>query len=56
MSKTISSISSIQTQEYYVYTDGACSKNESIDAKEGIGIYFGKSSKKRRTSLKLSDS
>jgi len=41
MSKTISSISSIQTQEYYVYTDGACSNNGSIYAKAGIGIYFG---------------
>ena len=27
--------------DYYVYTDGACSKNGSIDAKAGIGIYFG---------------
>jgi len=27
--------------DYYVYTDGACSKNGSADAKAGIGIYFG---------------
>lgn len=27
--------------KYYVYTDGACSKNGSKDAKAGIGIYFG---------------
>lgn len=27
--------------DYYVYTDGACSKNGYIDAKAGIGIYFG---------------
>lgn len=28
--------------DYYLYTDGACSKNGSTDAKAGIGIYFGK--------------
>ena len=27
--------------EYYVYMDGACSKNGSVYAKAGIGIYFG---------------
>jgi ribonuclease HI len=26
---------------YYVYTDGACSKNGKLNAKAGIGIYFG---------------
>jgi len=29
------------TVDYYVYTDGACSKNGSIDAAAGIGIFFG---------------
>ena len=29
-------------QDYYVYTDGACSKNGAKDAIAGIGIYFGK--------------
>lgn len=28
--------------DYYVYTDGACSKNGAKDAIAGIGIYFGK--------------
>jgi ribonuclease HI len=27
--------------DYYVYTDGACSRNGKINAKAGIGIYFG---------------
>jgi len=29
------------TIDYYVYTDGACSKNGSINAIAGIGIFFG---------------
>ena len=29
------------TIDYYVYTDGACSKNGSINAAAGIGIFFG---------------
>ena len=28
------------TQDYYVYTDGACSNNGKSNAKAGIGIYF----------------
>jgi len=28
--------------DYYVYTDGACSNNGRVNAKAGIGIYFGK--------------
>ena len=32
----------IVQQDYYVYTDGACSKNGTKDAIAGIGIYFGK--------------
>ena len=27
--------------DYYVYTDGACSRNGRTNAKAGIGIYFG---------------
>ena len=27
--------------DYYVYTDGACSNNGSVNAKAGMGIYFG---------------
>ena len=27
--------------DYYVYTDGACSKNGTLTASAGIGIYFG---------------
>ena len=30
-----------QLFDYYVYTDGACSNNGSLNAKAGIGIYFG---------------
>jgi ribonuclease HI len=45
MSKTQPSICSFfmdkNSVDYYVYTDGACSKNGSVDAKAGIGIYFG---------------
>jgi ribonuclease HI len=45
MSKTQPSISSFfmdkTSVDYYLYTDGACSKNGSTDAKAGIGIYFG---------------
>jgi ribonuclease HI len=29
------------TADYYVYTDGACSKNGAVDALAGIGIFFG---------------
>ena len=28
--------------DYYVYTDGACSNNGKINAKAGIGVFFGK--------------
>jgi len=28
-------------QKYYVYTDGSCSNNGRLNAKAGIGIYFG---------------
>jgi len=50
MSKINSKINKIisenSTPDYYVYTDGACSKNGSIDAKAGIGIYFGPDDKR----------
>ena len=36
-----SSVSSIDTNSYYVYTDGSCINNGKSDAKAGIGIYFG---------------
>jgi ribonuclease HI len=29
------------TSDYYVYTDGSCSKNGSKSAQAGIGVYFG---------------
>jgi ribonuclease HI len=41
MSKINKLISENPTSDYYVYTDGACSKNGYINAKAGIGIYFG---------------
>jgi ribonuclease HI len=40
--------------EYYVYMDGACSKNGSIDAKASIGIYFGENDP-RNISKKIED-
>ena len=39
-------------QDYYVYTDGACSKNGSKDAIAGIGVYFGKNDR-RNVSKKI---
>ena len=33
---------SVLTPDYYVYTDGACTNNGKVNAKAGIGIYFGK--------------
>lgn len=38
--------------DYYVYMDGACSKNGHKDAKAGIGIYFGENDP-RNVSKKL---
>ena len=39
--------------DYYVYTDGACSKNGSHDASAGIGIYFSQNDS-RNVSMRLS--
>lgn len=38
--------------DYYVYTDGACSKNGSLEANAGIGIFFGDNDP-RNTSKKV---
>jgi len=37
-----STVASDTTPDYYVYTDGSCSNNGKIDAKAGMGVYFGK--------------
>jgi DNA-binding transcriptional regulator GbsR (MarR family) len=40
------------TPDYYVYTDGACSKNGKLNAKAGIGIYFGENDKRIPINIK----
>lgn len=40
--------------DYYVYTDGACTKNGSKDAVAGIGIFFGENDP-RNVSQKITD-
>jgi len=39
--QTQQNINTNDITDYYVYTDGSCSKNGSIRAKAGMGIYFG---------------
>lgn len=39
--------------DYYVYTDGACSKNGTCDASAGVGIYFSQNDS-RNVSMRLS--
>ena len=39
--------------DYYVYTDGACSKNGTCNASAGIGIYFSQNDS-RNVSMRLS--
>ena len=41
--QTIPAIETLEfVPDYYVYTDGSCSKNGKLGAVAGIGIYFGK--------------
>lgn len=39
------------TADYYVYTDGSCSDNGSVNAKAGMGIYFGEGDARNRALL-----